>query len=499
MENKKITILHANDIHGQLNFTVDDDLKLSGGISLTSGYIKKVRSEEPNVFFSISGDVLQEDIWGSDYKGTNTVNLINHLKPDAISLGNHELDYGLAHLLIFKECVKCPVLCTNIYVSHLEEPLFMPSMIYEVNGIRILLIGVIPKAFFNRIMSDEFCRNMLIYKDTYEAIREERSKYKDEKIDLVVLMSHYGIDGDVTLAECMPDDIHVDMILGGHTHIDMDKAKVVNDIVIAQSSYGTTHIGRFDLEVDMENGGIADWKWERVPLNDDTSSFDYEVDDLADKIVFHEKPQRANAKLCEFADVYTQKNRLYESDLGDIISDIFADIYPIDFAILQSGSLRMSECGPELTEKDLKQLYPFDDSYYIVKISGKEIKECFDYLFSLKPDGSIMNGTFQYSKGFKLVVDGTDCWEKGCKVKSISLFGEELEDDRIYNVGMTRNCTDNCFTYFAKSFDESRYSVVSLSTFHDLAKWFLGRKEKVVAPSKGRFIFENFDPATIKK
>ena len=159
----------------------------------------------------------------------------------------------------------------------------------------------------------------------------------------------------------------------------------------------------------------------------------------------------------------------------------------------------MSECGPELTEKDLKQLYPFDDSYYIVKISGKEIKECFDYLFSLKPDGSIMNGTFQYSKGFKLVVDGTDCWEKGCKVKSISLFGEELEDDRIYNVGMTRNCTDNCFTYFAKSFDESRYSVVSLSTFHDLAKWFLGRKEKVVAPSKGRFIFENFDPATIKK
>ena len=54
MENKKITILHANDIHGQLNFTVDEELKLSGGISLTSGYIKKVRSEEPNVFFGIS-------------------------------------------------------------------------------------------------------------------------------------------------------------------------------------------------------------------------------------------------------------------------------------------------------------------------------------------------------------------------------------------------------------------------------------------------------------
>ena len=144
-------------------------------------------------------------------------------------------------------------------------------------------------------------------------------------------------------------------------------------------------------------------------------------------------------------------------------------------------------------------MYPFDDRFYIVKISGKEIRECFDYLFSLKPDGTVMNGTFQYSKGFKLVVDGTDCWEKGCRVTSISLFGEEIEDDKIYNVGMTRNCTENCFTYFSKVFDESRIKVVSLSTFNDLAFRFLSSTEKIVAPPKGRFIFENFDPATIKK
>ncbi len=55
------------------------------------------------------------------------------------------------------------------------------------------------------------------------------------------------------------------------------------------------------------------------------------------------------------------------------------------------------------------------------------------------------------------------------------------------------------YTYFAKVFDESRFEVVSLSTYNDLARWFLGRKEKVTAPEKRRFIFENFDPATIKK
>jgi len=50
---KKLTILHANDIHGRLNFTLDQDFNLQGGISLMSGYIKKVREEEKANFFSI--------------------------------------------------------------------------------------------------------------------------------------------------------------------------------------------------------------------------------------------------------------------------------------------------------------------------------------------------------------------------------------------------------------------------------------------------------------
>ena len=190
---REITILHTNDIHGQLNFTVSEELTVQGGISLLSGYVKQTRQER-TVFFGICGDILQEDIWGSDYKGTNTVELINYLAPDAVSLGNHELDYGLAHLLIFKNCLRPTVLCANMIVSSLEQNLFVPSKVVEKGGVRMLLIGLIPKAFFNGIMSDEFCRNMLEYKDSYEAIREEIRAHAGEHIDLVVLMSHYGIE-----------------------------------------------------------------------------------------------------------------------------------------------------------------------------------------------------------------------------------------------------------------------------------------------------------------
>ena len=84
MSEHKITILHANDIHGQLSFKVSKQLEYIGGVSLLSGYVKKARAEGPT-FFGICGDVLQEDVLGSDYKGTNTVELINYLNPDCLS------------------------------------------------------------------------------------------------------------------------------------------------------------------------------------------------------------------------------------------------------------------------------------------------------------------------------------------------------------------------------------------------------------------------------
>lgn len=488
---KELTILHANDIHGQLNFTVGKDLTVQGGISLLSGYVNKVRKEAP-VFFGICGDVLQEDVWGSDYKGTNTVELINYLKPDAISLGNHEMDYGLEHLLIFNACIRASVLCANILVAPLSQELFKPDMVYEINGVRILLIGLIPQAFLKKILSDEFCRNMLSYKDSYTAIRESVQAHTSEHIDLVVIMSHYGIEGDRELAANMPKDLHVDLILGGHTHIDMDEAEVINGIPIAQSSYGTTHIGRFDLVVDTDEKRIADWKWERVALTEELCDYDYGVDELADRIVFDKKKVISNEKVCRLETAFTHTSRLYETEIGDLAADAFLDIYPVDLVILQSGSIRRKEVGPDITEKDLKEMYPFDDRFVSVSLSGRELRDCFDYLFTLKEDGSIMNGTFQYSRGFQLVVDGKDCWEKGCRVEEINLNGASLKDEQIYRVGMTKNCADSAFRYFNQVFGEDKRKMLSFSTYSDLGSWLMRQEGEIPVPEKGRFVFHDF-------
>ena len=72
-ETKQLTILHANDFHGQISFKIAEDYTLMGGISLLSGYIKKVCSEEDAVFCAICGDILQDNIQNACSKGINTL------------------------------------------------------------------------------------------------------------------------------------------------------------------------------------------------------------------------------------------------------------------------------------------------------------------------------------------------------------------------------------------------------------------------------------------
>jgi 5'-nucleotidase len=194
-----------------------------------------------------------------------------------------------------------------------------------------------------------------------------------------------------------------------------------------------------------------------------------------------------DCRICEFEEKYTHESRLEETDLGDLVADAFLEIYKPDFVILQSGSLRLKSCGPTVTLDTLKKLYPYDDNFVNVTLTGAELRAAFDYLFSLKPDGTVMNGTFQYSRGFHLTVDVEGYKERGCRVESIGIGGEAIDDDRRYTVGMTENCFTKFERYFGLSVPEERARLVAVSTFADLARWMIGQAEKIAVSERGRF------------
>ncbi|MFZ2257817.1 MAG: metallophosphoesterase [Clostridiaceae bacterium] len=101
---RKFTISHSNDMHGDFLAEVKEgDGELIGGLTLLSGYLNKVREEEENVIFAIAGDMVQGSLIDSQYKGISTIEIMNYLSPDVVTLGNHELDYGLPHLLFLEK------------------------------------------------------------------------------------------------------------------------------------------------------------------------------------------------------------------------------------------------------------------------------------------------------------------------------------------------------------------------------------------------------------
>ena len=139
---KKLTILHSNDLHGDFLAEKVNE-KLVGGVSRLSGYINKVRDEEKNVIYVISGDMFRGSLIDSEFHGISTIEIMNLLAPDVVSLGNHEADYGLAHLLFLEKCATFPIINANMYLKLNGVRLFKSHFIKEIDGIRVLFIGIL--------------------------------------------------------------------------------------------------------------------------------------------------------------------------------------------------------------------------------------------------------------------------------------------------------------------------------------------------------------------
>ena len=122
---KKLVLLHSNDMHG--DFLAENvDKKLVDGVSMLSGYVEKVRREEENTLYCIAGDMFRGSILDSEYKGFATIELMNMLAPDVATIGNHEVDYGVSHLLFLEKCANFPKLTPICISARTGSACFLP-------------------------------------------------------------------------------------------------------------------------------------------------------------------------------------------------------------------------------------------------------------------------------------------------------------------------------------------------------------------------------------
>jgi 5'-nucleotidase/UDP-sugar diphosphatase len=402
MRTKNFTILHSNDMHGDFLAEVSGaEGNLIGGLALLSGYINKVRREEENVLYVIAGDMLQGSVIDSEYRGISTIEIMNYLAPDVVTLGNHEVDYGLPHLLFLEKMANFPIVNANLYISKYNRRLMRPYLVINVAGFDVMFIGILTESVLQSLKMDQQIATFITLEEASHEVGKICNAYKDEDIDLTVLLTHIGFESDLELAAMLRPEWGVDMIVGGHSHTILEQPAKVNDILIAQAGVGTDQIGRFDIVVDDDTNSIVDWKWRLIPVDSSMAEPDPELTKFIDSFK-QEVDRKYNTMVSHLARKLTHPSREVETSLGDLFADIFAERGQVDVMFLGSGSIRGAELGPVVTLGDLRSVFAFDDTLYKFTITGAQLRRVFSHI--MRPENRDGEGEcYQVNKGVKAI------------------------------------------------------------------------------------------------
>ena len=424
---KLFTILHSNDMHGDfLAEAQGAQGELIGGLALLSGYINQVRRQEKNVLYLISGDMVQGSMIDSEFKGVSTMEIMNYLAPDVVTLGNHELDYGLAHLLFLEKMANFPIVNANLYLKRYHKRLMRPHIILNVDGFDILFVGIVTESVLGALKVDDI-GTFIGLEDAAAEVGKICNAYKDDDIDLTVLLTHIGFDEDKELAAMLAPEWGVDMIVGGHSHTILEQPAEVNGILIAQAGTGTDQLGRFDIVVDDDTNSIVEWSWRLIPVDDDLAEPDAGLQRFIDsfQVVVDRKYNRI---LCRLERKLTHPVREQETELGNLIADILAERTRADVALVASQAIRGEELGPAVTLGDLIRVYPYNNQVCKCTVTGAQLNTVFEHI--LLPEHRHADGpVFQVNGALRAEYD-----DGQRKLASLTVNGQPVDADEPYTI-----------------------------------------------------------------
>ncbi|MEE3342670.1 MAG: bifunctional UDP-sugar hydrolase/5'-nucleotidase [Bacilli bacterium] len=484
---KKLTLLHSNDLHGDF-ISEKIDKKLIGGVSRLSGYINKVRTKEKNTIYCVAGDMFRGSIIDSEFQGISTIEIMNMISPDVVTIGNHETDYGISHLLFLEKCAKFPIINANLFIKTNNARLFNPYKIIEIDGMKILFIGIVTEEVLANAKSEGIIGTFVDVEEAACEVGHICNAYNALDIDFTVLLTHIGYEEDKKLAELLDPAWGVDVIIGGHSHTLIDKPEVINDILIVQAGMGTDQIGRFDLEIDTKNNCIHKWKWKCISINSRNCPRDEKLEEVLDKyksntdLKYGRIVTRLNREL-------THPDRYRETELGDLFADILKDSLGVDIMLLGSGSIRKELLGPIVVLQDLMEIFPYDDAIYMISVTGKQLKDMIKYV--LRDEAFEGDHTEFYQLSHDMYVEYS---KKKHDFIKFTFNNQDIDNDRIYTIGLQNYHYLNIeggFNISLKDVEKNGKSRMIATSCRDIIEEYMGDNQHLDRDGMGRLVIKD--------
>lgn len=432
---KNLTILHSNDMHGDF-FAEEENEALVWGISRLSWYINKTKNEEKNCIYTISWDMFQGSVIDNEFKWVSTIDIMNMLNPDVVTLWNHEIDYGLAHLLFLEKIAMFPIINSNLYIRPSNTRLFKPYYIKEIDGMKILFIGIITEEVLSKVAWDPMISTFVWVEEAAREVEKICNSYKSIDIDFTVLLTHIWYDNDIELAKILNPELWVDIIIWWHSHTLLDKPTQINDIQIVQVWVGTDQIWRFDIKIDTKDNNIEDFTWKVIPVTDKHCPRDPKIEAILNGYKW-QTDKKYGRILSKLTRDLTHPKRTEETEVWNLFADIFREWLGLDIMCLGSGSMRNLKLESIVTLWELKEMYPYSWKIFSVKMTWKEIKDMIKFAFSFRFHGK-WEESYQWSNGINIVYD-----KKKDEIKRVLFNWQKLDKDKIYTVWFQKFQFDN--------------------------------------------------------
>ena len=258
-QQRHLMLVHTSDTHSCIepiskNFS-DTAQADKGGFMRRAALLRQLRKQNPELLLLDCGDFSQGSAYYNLYHGEVEVKLMNSMKYDACTIGNHEFDYGLDNLARLISMANFPFVCCNYdFTGTPCEHLVKPYIVIERAGARVGIFGICPQP------------EGLITKSNYEPMQYidpavaaqpviDTLRQK-EHCELVICLSHLGWSkGKGYDPDFISQTTGIDLLLGGHTHTyfthperAFDKAG--HEVMVDHMGKNARFIGTMEIEVE---------------------------------------------------------------------------------------------------------------------------------------------------------------------------------------------------------------------------------------------------------
>lgn len=438
-EIRNVTLLHTNDIESvyePVDAFWNPDINRIGGIPYLATLIKQTRANEDTSFLFDAGDIFTGSL-AKKTQGKLSFDLYSAMGYDAITLGNHEFEYGWETLKENMPRAAYPVLNANIKFEQNDAPFAQPYTIVERDGIRVGVIGVMGiDAFYNTMWKGH--RQGLTIDDPIKTTQFWVDKIRND-VDMVVVLTHQnktapmqtdkeadpevqrGFDEDYEMAGKLKG---VDVIFGGHSDHGLWKPVVhpktgtVIGLTFGQGKY----LGYTKFAVDTDKHDVKLLEGKLIPVE----SYKLERDEKTSQLIGSAREQFPELSQQLATIDKTAYRRYYrESNIGNLVADMMREKADADIGMMSSGSIRVDLNKGPVTMENVMDLFPFTDKLALVELSGKHVKELLEYSYTLP------YGLAQFS-GIEAKYDSTK--PEGQRLLSLNINGQPVKAEQKYKV-----------------------------------------------------------------